>query len=79
MSPIDDVNFNNGHEFFTHREREDGKHDLIFGQTGMNDHNHAVFDNNGNLNFLRENNQIKADDKWKPIANTPIFNPPPIE
>ena len=50
-------------ETFVHRERDDGKHDLKFGQTGSSLPGHAVFQEGGSLSYLRETDgHVVADD-----------------
>jgi len=56
--------FQNDNEFFIHKNRINNNRELIYGEKNSQDHNHAVFDQNGNVKFLRENEQIIADDQW---------------
>ena len=48
-----DKSYANG-EFFKHIEREDGTRELLFGETGAENHGHAVLDQHGNVQYLRE-------------------------
>jgi len=75
----DDTSFDNGDEFLKHRNRKDGKHDLIYGKKGEKPHNHAIFNENGGIAFLREDGQIKANDNYhKDNWNeNSVFIPPP--
>lgn len=75
-----DIKFTNLNtdEFFKHEDREDGKTDLFFGTTGDSNHNHAII-NNGNIEYLRENNYTVANDQWKSSAYDPLKNDDPLD
>lgn len=60
-----EIRFDNGNEFFIHRDRNDGSSDLFYGTKGYQNHNHVVFDQNRNVDFLREDGFIKADDNFQ--------------
>ena len=50
-------------ETFVHRDRDDGKRDLKFGETGSSLPGHAVLGESGNVHFLRESDgRVIADD-----------------
>ena len=52
-------------ETLVHRDQPDGTHDLFYGIEGDDggNHNHAAFDLNGNVEYLRENGIVKANKK----------------
>jgi hypothetical protein len=66
MSALNKTVFHNPDtgETFVHRDRDDGKRDLKFGETGSSLLGHAVFGKDNTLDFLRETDgRVVADDR----------------